>query len=217
MKDKRIFVDIHDLYNLLISQCRYAYTRNNHLEPDSSYNKVKKYLNKLLKSDAEFTLHIACQLCEECISLQLNDNFFEGLDDEYYNRHQTIEFIEWLLKFIHTKGKKVEERFVNYLPYNYDSYKENIEREKSLKYRLYEVEKFERDSKVLREITTDAVTKEEADKILFNQELQTEEALIRKINLRTEGSYPERVIGELLEVITPESHKDKCYSIVLEK
>ena len=75
-------VEIHELYQLLISECRYGYTRNNHLMPWGAYDKVKRYLPLMFKKDPEAALHTACQICDECSSEQIVRNFYDGLDDE---------------------------------------------------------------------------------------------------------------------------------------
>ena len=39
MEEKEyVKIDVHKLYQLLITELRYGYTRNNHLMPSSAYN-----------------------------------------------------------------------------------------------------------------------------------------------------------------------------------
>lgn len=216
-KSTDIKVDVHTMYQLLIESCRYGYTRNNHLMPWGSYDHVKSYLPQMLKIDSDTALHTACQICDECISEQLEMNFYNGLDDEHDNRKKAIEFIEYLLKWIKDNSKTVENSYTNYdryIPYNYNRYVDNLEREKALRYRVFELDEFDKNAKRIRELTTEPVDKTEADKILFTDELQVTEGTMSHIDLKTD-KYPVRVIGELIKIIKPESHKDKIYSIEL--
>lgn len=214
-KGQNIYIETHDSYQLLIAECRYGYTRNNHLMPWGAYEHVKKYLPKLLKADAECALHTAAQLCDECISEQLNGNFYDGLDDENNNRRDAIDFIEWLLNFIHKKGKN-NLLYCNFLPYNYHSYIDNISRHEALKYRVYELSSFEENAEKIRELTEEPISKKEADDILFVKELGVKSAVINRLEIRTKN-YPVRVIGEMVRVIEPTSHAGKIYLIELQK
>lgn len=125
-----IQIELKDLYQFLISECRYGYTRNNHLMPDGAYDHAKKYLPKMLISDKNFAIDTAKQLCEECIDQQLCGNFYDGRDDVHSNRACAIKFIEYLLDFIH----KYEE---NYIPYNNDNYLNNLNKDKDPRYAIY--------------------------------------------------------------------------------
>ncbi len=214
-KGQNIFIKTHDIYQLLIAECRYGYGRNNHLMPDGAYDHVKKYLPKLFKADAEYALHTAAQLCDECISEQLNGNFYDGLDDEYDNRRNAINFIEWLLKFIYKKGKN-NLLYCHFLPFNYQLYIDNIERHEALKYRVYELSSFEENAEKIRELTEEPVSKKETDDILFNKELGVRSAVFNHLNIRTK-SYPVRVIGEIVRIVEPTSHAGKIYLIELQK
>lgn len=213
MKNKKVYVDTNDMYQFLISDCRYGYHRNNHLMPGGAYSHAKKYLPKLAKGDLDYALHTASQLCDECISQQLNGNFYNGLDDEHGSRREAIEFINWLLDFIHEKGKDTS--YSNFFPYNYDSYLENIEREEALRYRVYELDSFDKEANKVRELTTEPVSKKEADRILFTEELGVTSGIMNHIDIKTKNQYPERVTGELIRIIEPVSYKGKIYSIEL--
>lgn len=214
MKTKRVQIDVKDVYQLMLSECRYGYTKNNHLMPGGAYAHAKKYLPKLLKADQEDGLHTAAQLCDECISQQLNGNFYNSLDDEHGSRKEAIEFIDWLLDFIHEKGKDTS--YSNFFPYNYDSYLENIERYEALRYRVYELDDFDRLANKIRELTTEPVSKKEADRILFTEELGITSVTMNHIDIKTTYAVsPERVIGELIRIIEPVSYKGKIYSIEL--
>ena len=96
-------IELKDVYQLLISECRYGYTRNNHLMPDGAYDKVKKYIPEMYKIDEEYALYTLQQICEECISENLLTNFYDGYDDELGNRQRCIDFIN---------ARPVSKRFV---------------------------------------------------------------------------------------------------------
>lgn len=206
-KKTKISVDIHDFYQLLIAECRYGYYRNNHLMPGGAYTHVKEYLDKMYKVDPEWSVHTAKQICDECISDQLVWNFFNALDDEYGSRREAIQFIEYLLNWIHQYD-------ANYVPYNYSQFEDNLAREESLLYRVYELAEFDSNAEKLRELTTGPVTKKDAEDILFTKELKVTQGLINHIDIKTK-EYPVRVVGELIRIIEPESHKGKIYSIEL--
>ena len=212
MKTKKVYLDGHDVYQLMLAECRYGYTRNNHLMPGGAYDHVKKYLPKLLKADLECGLHTAAQLCDECISQQLNGNFFDGLDDEHSNRKEAIEFIDWLLDFIHDKGR--DTNYSNFMPYNYDAFLANKEREAAHRYRVFELNSFEEGADVVRELTKEPVSKKEADRILFIEELGVTSGVMNHIDIKSKD-YPVRVVGEIVRIIEPETHKGKIYSIEL--
>ena len=116
MNEDVIEIETIDLYRFLIGECRYGYTRNNHLMPSFAFDECKKYLPRLLEVDRELAIHTAKQLCDECISHQLVRYFYDGIDDEHGNRTDSINFIEWLLSWINTNG---DEKFK---PYNYDAF-----------------------------------------------------------------------------------------------
>lgn len=120
-------IEIKDLYQLLIAECRYGYTRNNHLMPDGAYEHAKKYLPLMLKEDKEYALNTAKQLCEECIGDQLVQ-FSDGIDDENGSRQGAFEFIEWLIKFVGDDWK----------PWNYDNYLRNKALDDEPLYNIYE-------------------------------------------------------------------------------
>ena len=90
IKKNVVNVEIHDLYQFMIAECRYGYKRNNHLMPGGAYDHVKEYLPEILKVNKDTALHTASQLCDECISEQLTANFYEGLDDEFGNRKDAV-------------------------------------------------------------------------------------------------------------------------------
>jgi len=85
--------------------------------PICAFEEVKEYLNIMFDVDEHVAIHTAKQLCEECISFQLVDNFSEKEDDEFDNKKKSLEFIEYLLEWI-------AEKYVDYTPYNYNVYRE---------------------------------------------------------------------------------------------
>jgi len=120
--NKKLELDLHDIYQLLIAECRYGYTRNNHLMPSSAYEKVRRIIPEMFKVDSEYALYTIKQICEECISDQIVWNFFDGKDDEFGNRREAIDFTKWCLDWIH------EHEYTAWEPYNYDRLKANLEK-----------------------------------------------------------------------------------------
>ena len=131
--DNKIEVGLKEIYWFLVAGCRYGYTRNNHLEPSNSFSCCEKYLPIMLKADNEWALYTAKQLVDECISFELMSHFFEGDDDESENRKRSIEFIDWLLKWIKENGNEF------YRPYNYDSYLSNLALDDKPQYLVFEL------------------------------------------------------------------------------
>lgn len=123
-----IKIDPKILYQLLISEERYGCTRNNHLMPSSGFKNIKEILNEFYNKDKEWSLTTAKQLCEEVIN-ELNYNFYDGLDDEFGNREEYINFIYYLIEFISTQEP-------DYKPYNWDDLIRNIKLDKMKRYQL---------------------------------------------------------------------------------
>ena len=208
-----VSVDIYDLYSILLGECRYGYSRNNHLMPHHAYEEVKKYLPLMFAKDPKVALGTACQICEECISDELFSRYFDGLDDEHGNRSEAIEFIKWCIDWMHANG---DSSYKDFYPSNYYLYEENIEKAENFKYRVYELETFEVGSAKIRELTTEPVTGKEADQVLFVKELGTKQVVMNRIDIKTE-KYPVRVIGEIMRIIEPAEFAGKIYSIELVK
>jgi len=120
MKKDTMEIPLKDIYQLLISECRYGYTRNNHLMPSGAYDRVREYLPKMYEIDNDFALSTARQLCEEAISDELLTHFRDGVDDQHGNMKETIQFVEWLRAWIH--GLSLIPPY--YVPYNYQQYLE---------------------------------------------------------------------------------------------
>lgn len=132
-KKKSVEVSPTNLYRLLLSECRYGYTRNNHLMPDCAYDMVWDMLPKMAEADLSTAVHTAKQLCEECISDELWMRFPDGEDDELGNMAKSVRFIDSLLDFVHNHGDK------DYKPYNYDLYEEHLKLQDAPKYNVYKV------------------------------------------------------------------------------
>ena len=132
MREKTVKVNLKDLYQFLISACRYGYTRNNHLMPDGAYDHVKEYITKIAKCDKDYAISTVKQLCEECISNQLITNFYDGEDDEFGNRKEAIDFINWCIDYVNVREKYWQ-------PYNFDRFKENCDKDFEPRYKVYEV------------------------------------------------------------------------------
>lgn len=138
MVEKAVKVNLKDLYQFLISECRYGYTRNNHLMPDDAYDHIKEYLPKIAKKDKDYAIYVAKQLCEECISDQLVARFYDGEDDEFGNRKKAIDFINWCLDYINADIDYVE-REKCWQPYNFNLFKENCDKDFEPRYKIYEI------------------------------------------------------------------------------
>lgn len=133
-ENKMVEIKPKDLYQFLLTECRYGYTRNNHLMPDGAYRHVEEYLPELLKADKEMAINTAKQLVEECISMELVQ-FADGIDDDLGNRAEAFKFIEEMLNFIHNNEVHNE-----WKPYNYDNYLENKALDEKSRYDIYEAE-----------------------------------------------------------------------------
>lgn len=123
-----------DLYQFLIAECRYGYTRNNHLMPGGAYEHAKTYLKELLNVDARLAVLTAKQLCEECIEFEL-EHFADGIDDAHGNRKAALEFIENMKAFVNAQFEEA-----GWKPYNYDKYENNVAFDSMPRYEIYEAE-----------------------------------------------------------------------------
>lgn len=68
MKKKEVKVSLKDLYQMMICETRYGYTRNNGLMPSGAFDHCRTYLPLMAEADAEYAAHTAKQLAEEAIS-----------------------------------------------------------------------------------------------------------------------------------------------------
>ena len=64
---KTVNVALGDLRQFMIAECRYGYTRNNHLMPWGAFHHVYEYLPEMEKADPEWAASAASQLAEEAI------------------------------------------------------------------------------------------------------------------------------------------------------
>jgi len=135
MGNNTVEITIKDLYQLLISECRYGYSRNNHLMPDGAYIKVKNLIPKMYEVDETHANATLDQICDECISDQILLNYGDGEDDDCGNREAAIEFVEWCIKTLREHGNP------EYTPRSYNLYKENLALDDVPRYRVYEVDK----------------------------------------------------------------------------
>lgn len=67
-KKENVAVDCGDLYQMLIAECRYGYSRNNHLMPAGAFGHCREYLPKMAKVSVDAACHTANQLADEAIS-----------------------------------------------------------------------------------------------------------------------------------------------------
>ena len=130
---KTLDLNLKDIYQMLIAECRYGYGRNNHLMPDGAYDKVKRIVPQMYEVDKEYAVYTLKQICEECISDQLTWNFYDGEDDEHGNRAEAIKFVRWCLDWIH------EKEYTDWEPYNYDQFKDNLNKDAEPRYLIYEL------------------------------------------------------------------------------
>ena len=162
---KTMSISLKNVYQLLISEMRYGYRRNNHLMPSCGYDKVKTLVPQMYEVDKEYAIYTMKQLCEGCISDQLSANFYDGEDDEYGNRAEAIEFIKWSLQWIHQH--ETDQRYDDnaWLPYCYDSFLENLVKDDAPRYLVYELHGKSKRKKL---ITAEPVSQNEYLNIVFD-------------------------------------------------
>lgn len=213
MKDKIIGLTPTELYRLLITDCRYGYTRNNHLVPSAAYDEISRLLEEMRGVDSETAIHTAKQLAEECISDQLAANFYDGLDDEFGNRKEAIGFIGKMVDFVHSAGEE------NYKPYNQSLYETCVKNGKNLKYNIFKLDDFDFEKDRLSADTKKTLIKsdlssDDATNYLINEILKTDKATFNRIDVRS-SERQNKVVGEIYRIISPEGHKGEIYSILL--
>ena len=76
-EQKTVKVAIGDLRQFMVAECRYGYTRNNHLMPWGAFHHVYEYLPEMEKADPEWAAGVASQLAEEAIEQLRMYTFFE--------------------------------------------------------------------------------------------------------------------------------------------
>lgn len=194
---KTVKIDLKDVYQLLITECRYGYTRMNHLMPDGAYEHVKKILPEMFKLDMDFTLGVAKQLCDECISLNILTNFYDGEDDEFENRAKAIEFINWLLEFIDKGEFEFKGDSTGWTPYNYYEFKQNLEKDNDKLYNVYELN-FDGSKHML----AGPLSVKEFPEFVFRQVTENEfqDVTFRKMRINDDYAKP---VSFKYEIITP--------------
>lgn len=201
-------IEEKDLYQLLLSECRYGYARNNHLMPNGAYQHVKEYLEPLYKANKSMAFSTATQLIEECIGDQLCMNFSDGMDDDSGNRASALEFIEWLMNWLKEHGDVP-------VIYNWARYIKNIEAAKKLKYDLValkpgtfeDINSFDIDKTIMTGLSYD-----DANNKLMTDVLKTDNMICNSTKLLTDKG---RVYGRKFRICQPAEHKDELYGIIL--
>lgn len=92
-----------DLYQLLVAELRYGFTRNNHLMPDGAFRHCKGYIPKMFEVDKDAALATAKQAVEETIC-EFRMLFDEGLSYEKERYEEYKDFIMWGLHFMADNG-----------------------------------------------------------------------------------------------------------------
>ena len=175
---KTMNVSLKNVYQLLISEMRYGYRRNNHLMPSCGYDNIKNLVPQMYEVDKEYAVYTMKQLCEECISDQLVANFYDGEDDEFGNRAEAIEFIKWSMQWINQH----ENNSNNWLPYNHDLFVANLAKDNEPRYLVYELRGKSKRKKL---ITVDPVSQNEYLNVVFDG--ITEARYRREIHKMTEN------------------------------
>ena len=162
---KMMNVSLKNVYQLLISEMRYGYRRNNHLMPSCGYDKVKTMVPQMYEIDKEYAVYTMKQLCEECISDQLSANFYDGEDDEYGNRAEAIEFVKWSLQWINQHEAEHGHKSGDWLPYNHDLFEANLAKDNEPRYLVYELRGKSKRKKL---ITAEPVSQNEYLNVVFD-------------------------------------------------
>ena len=123
-----VLVDAKDMFQLLISEFRYAVQRDNHLAPSTCADLIKTYLPELPK---EWRGHTACQLSNEIIEERLwqsrhLDPDFKFKKDYYVplgatTKNQLVEDYIWedLLVFLSNYLESIPVYADRYMKYIY--------------------------------------------------------------------------------------------------
>lgn len=139
-------LSLRDVYQLLITEGRYAYTRNNHLMPTGFYDRVHKLIEKMVEINEKSGLDTLKQIVEECISLEIVANFEDGEDDEFGNRQESIDFVTRSLEYIHSfDGEDT------WQPYNYVDFQMNVTKDDEPRYMIYQTNEFDGDKTPITE------------------------------------------------------------------
>lgn len=205
-KKKKISLEPIVLYRLLISNMRYAYTRNNHLTPSTAYEETKELLDNLIKADFQVGMNTAKQLLEECISDEIIGVFYDGLEDGNGNLKESLKFVDYLKDFIKKNGDD------RYLPYNQDMLDKVAEKRKSLRYDLVRVE----GDNLMADFLTESILEENlSENDAYNElfKLLGTQAFAAS-GTRSLVTKREKVCGKYFKISTPETHKGEIYGII---
>ena len=190
---KTMNVSLKNVYQLLISEMRYGYRRNNHLMPSCGYDRVKTLVPQMYEVDKEYAIYTMKQLCEECISDQLSANFYDGEDDEHGNRAEAIEFIKWSMQWINQH----ENNSNNWLPYNHDLFVANLAKDDEPRYLVYELRGKSKRKKL---ITIDPVSQNEYLNVVFDG---IAEATYRKKTHKMTENYGDNRRSYTYHILSP--------------
>ena len=158
---KMMNISLKNVYQLLISEMRYGYSRNNHLMPGCGYDNIKNLIPQMYEVDKDYAVYTMKQLCEECISDQLVANFYDGEDDEFGNRAEAIKFVTWSMQWVNQH----ENNSNNWLPYNHDLFVANLAKDNEPRYLVYELRGKSKRKKL---ITVDPVSQNEYLNVVFD-------------------------------------------------
>lgn len=212
MEDKIIGLSSKELCRLLIVDCRYGYTRNNHLMPSAAYDEISRLLEAMREIDPETATVTAKQLAEECVSDQLAANFYDGLDDEFGNRKEAIGFIERMIDFVHSAGEE------NYEPYNKRLYETCVENGKSLRYDVFRLDDFDFEEDRLSAETKKTIVKsglslDDATNHLIDEVLKSDNATFNKAVVKS-VEMRNKVVGNIYRIISPADRKGEIYCVL---
>lgn len=154
---------LKDVYQLLLGDLRYGYSRNNHLMPGCAYDKVKYLIPRMEEVDAEYALRTIEQICEECITDEICWRFGDGYDDELGNRAEAIAFVRWCMDWI-------QARKPGWKPYCWNQFEANVALDDAPRYKVYEIVDGEK-----KALTDSVVSIKAAEDIVFAKENLTED------------------------------------------
>lgn len=184
MKTKKLSIDTKKVYQLLITSTRYAMTRFNHLEPSSTFEDIKELLPQLYEKDDIMGMGTAKQLCEEIIS-ELNNNYYEGFDDEFNNRESYLDIILWLLDFI-------VDNTGEWKPYNWDTYMNQLSLDCEKRYIIYDLD-------TNKSLCKEQVSKKEYIDYIMKNIIKSDISTYNKENIKVQ----DRIIGYKFYFKTP--------------
>ena len=194
---KTMNVSLKNVYQLLISEMRYGYRRNNHLMPSCGYDNIKNLVPQMYEVDKEYAVYTMKQLCEECISDQLVANFYDGEDDEFGNRAEAIEFIKWSMQWINQHEIEQGHKSGDWLPHNHDLFVANLAKDNEPRYLVYELRGKSKRKKL---ITTEPVSQNEYLNVVFDG---IKEANYRKETHKMTENYGDNRRSYTYHILSP--------------